>query len=161
MHARPILSVLLLAALVPGCASSSGAPAAGARTVEPPVIAADRSDDADPDCQAVFRRMRTCTDAWIPALVALRVRADVPAGIAETDRAIGRDALVARAREEWSHDSTDEAIGATCRRLGAALDPADADRVREASRACLAEATCDGFTACISPVVAAHLEPGS
>jgi hypothetical protein len=161
MNARPILTALLVAGLAPACASSSSPPAAGVHAVEPPVVAADRSDTADPVCQAVFHRMRTCTDVWIPALVALRVDADVPAGIAETDRTMGRDALVARAREEWSHDSTDEAIGATCRHLTAALAPDDAARVRQSSQACLAEATCEGFTACISPVVAAHLHPGS
>lgn len=98
-------------------------------------------------CVAVFRRQRDCTDAFIPALVDARVRADVPAGIAGKDKELGREALVAGAREEWQDDSTDAAIDRTCTAVTGAGTPG-APELITAAEACLAESSCESFSAC-------------
>ena len=141
----------LVFALLPACASR--APSRPTE-VPPPRVepSAEGGGDAHATCVAVFERQRACTADFIPALVALRVRLDVPAGIAEEDQKGGRDALVAQAMEEWKSDSTDAAIAATCDRL-AGGDPEGIHRARE----CLDASTCAAFTECILPVVEAHL----
>ena len=137
-------------ALVPACASR--APSRPTEVPPPRVEPSAEGGDAHATCVAVFERQRACTADFLPALVALRVRLDVPAGIAEEDRKGGRDALVAQAMEEWQRDSTDAAIAATCDRLAGA-DPEGVGRARE----CLDASACAAFTECILPVVEAHL----
>jgi hypothetical protein len=121
----------------------------------PPPVVKSSSEDVRGTCVAVFERQRECTSAFIPALVDLRVRLDVPSGIAETDRTGGRDALVAQAMEEWSHDSTDEAIARTCEKM-----PAD-EAMRAKAQECLKKDGCAPFVDCVIPLLQSHLAPGS
>ncbi|MBS1121565.1 MAG: hypothetical protein H6Q90_3793 [Deltaproteobacteria bacterium] len=100
-------------------------------------------------CVEVLTHNRTCTDTYIPALVDLRAKYDVPAGIAAEVKA-DRDGMIAAAKQEWATDSADEAIAATCTKMASALDqppPHDAD----AARACLTQTDCAAYTACIMP----------
>jgi hypothetical protein len=124
--------------------------------VPPPVVQPSAEPgsggDARATCVATFQRQRECTSDFIPQLVALRVRLDVPGGIADKDREIGRDALVAKAMEEWKSDSTDEAIGATCDQLAGA----DPDGVAKGG-ACLAKSACGEFVDCLLPIIETHL----
>jgi hypothetical protein len=150
---RQILSATLLSsfALV-GCGSSEPAETTPAVTTAPsPVVKSSGKDPYDV-CVATFERQRACTDTFIPALVAARVEADRPAGIAEADKNEGRDALLATAHEEWKHDSTDESIAATCKKL---VDSAPAGLTDEAE-ACLAESDCSGFSTCAVDLAKAH-----
>jgi hypothetical protein len=148
-----VLSSLLLAACG---ASSSPAPAPAVRSQEAPTVRGD-ADSAHADCVTLFERQRTCSAEYVPALVDIRVRHDLPAGIAAADREGGRAALVAEAQAEWAQDSTDEAIAATCRHIVDGTDPAALDRHREQARACLAASDCAGFVACIAPATEAWL----
>ena len=141
-HPSALLSLLVLAC--------GGSTATKSTDVPPPVVA-PAGDDGRSPCVAVFELQRECTDAFIPALVDLRVRLDVPPGIAETDRKDGRDALVAVAMEEWSHDSTDEAIARTCERM-----PAN-EEMKAKAKECLAKAGCGPFVECILPLIERHL----
>ena len=143
-----------LAALVPlALAACGSSPAPAPRVSAPPVpVTRASSDSTIDDCVAAFTRARACSDAYIPALVDLRVRLDLPPGIAKTDGDIGRDALVAHAREEWSHDSEDAAIAANCRAVTDALPPEQLARERPRLAACVAEASCDAFVGCIMPI---------
>lgn len=99
---------------------------------------------ADDTCAQVFRQQRTCTDKYIPALVDLRAKLDLPAGI-KSKVASHRDDVIAQAKDEWKKDSTDDAIAATCKKIPADAPVADA-------KACLAKTGCDAFVACIIPV---------
>jgi hypothetical protein len=56
-------------------------------------------------CERHYQRERDCSDEYLAALVALRVEVDTPPGIAAEDARDGRDALIAKARVEWEHDS--------------------------------------------------------
>lgn len=115
---------------------------------------------ADPNLQALcvktFERQRSCTAAFIPALVAARVAADRPAGIAARDRREGRARLVAEALEEWKADSTDAAIAKGCREKVARLPPGEAPPVA-VFEACLAKASCADFVACLIPAISRQL----
>lgn len=115
----------------------------------PPAEAGPR--DGRDTCVRLFVRQRACTAEFIPALVEARVKADKPAGIAETDRQQGRDKLVKQALEEWKSDSADAAIARTCASLALpspALEQADA---------CLAQLDCAGFVKCVIPALSSTL----
>lgn len=105
--------------------------------------------DARSACVQLMQRQRTCTDAFIPALVDLRRELDTPKGIAEAPRA----ELVTAALEEWKSDSTDSAIFAQCERLAPEL-PAAA--IAE-SRRCVALSACGELVACTLPLLRQHL----
>jgi hypothetical protein len=112
------------------------------------------TDDTHALCVSGFQRQRECTDTFIPALVAARVAADKPPGIAAKDAEIGRDALVATAMEEWKTDSTDEAIDANCTSLLA--EHAPSPEQIEAMKGCMAQTECQAFTDCTLQVVGPH-----
>lgn len=144
-------SIALVLSLTAACGASEP-PAAGgtqsnAQEVPAPQLKASAESDAHETCVAVIRRQRDCTDAFIPALVDARVRADVPAGIAQKDKEMGRDALVGLALEEWASDSTDPAIDATCDK--AVTRP----ELIEKAEACMNQSACDAFSACTVEII--------
>ena len=143
------LRSMCVLALLSACASK---PATRSTDVPPPVMQPSGSD-ARATCVSLFQRQRECTTEFIPALVALRVRLDVPPGIAEKDREAGRDALVSQAMEEWKNDSTDEAIGRTCDQMASA-DPEGIQKAQE----CLTAQACQPFVDCVIPIVEQHLQ---
>jgi hypothetical protein len=107
-------------------------------------------------CVKLFQRQRACTDTFIPALVDLRVSIDKPAGIAdEAKKAGGRDALIAKAKEEWKTDSTDESIGKTCEKIAAAPN---AGAMLAASEKCVAQPACGAFVDCIIPLMKKQMQ---
>jgi hypothetical protein len=103
-------------------------------------------------CRSLLARARECKAIYLPALVAERVRLDIPVGIAAADQQGGREALLAEALEEYAQDSTDAAIEATCEQLAAALPPERADRLVATGNACLARGACEPFAACAAPL---------
>lgn len=137
--------VLVLCTLSPlaGCASTDA-------TAQPRAESAPATAPAA-SCTEVMTRARTCSDAFVPALVDARARADKPPGIA-AQVAAHRDDVIAQARIEWAHDSTDPGIAATCDRVAATTDAAD----QQSAHDCLAAADCTAFTACVIPVMAKH-----
>jgi hypothetical protein len=143
----------LVPALVLAACGSAAAPAS--RVSAPPVPVTQASADSMiDDCVAAFTRARTCTDAYLPALVDLRVRLDLPAGIAATARDHGTSTLVAQARAEWAHDAEDAPIAAHCRQIADALPPAQQAELRPRVATCVAEADCAGFVRCLMPIEA-------
>jgi hypothetical protein len=110
-------------------------------------------DDVHGVCVQAFQRQRECTDEYLPALVAARVRKDAPPGIAAEDAQLGRDALVARAREEWQADSTDAAIEETCTQLASTMPSEHQQQMLDHGRQCLATDTCSAFVDCVMPMV--------
>jgi len=151
-----VLGFSLLAAACAG--SESPAPASPAQPA--PAAAAASADGANPGdgpaygtCEATFARQRDCQDVFLPALVDLRVRLDVPPGIAEADATEGRDALLAVAEEEFASDSTDESIAATCDQMRASAPAALLAQAEQDSDRCLQADACEPFVECILPVI--------
>lgn len=103
-------------------------------------------------CKAAMTKARTCTDEYLPALVDLRIELDVPAGIAAAAQSQGRDALIAKAQEEWQNDSTDAAIDATCQNMTTRLPAEHQDKVTTTSNECAAKDACGDFVACTMPM---------
>jgi len=127
------------------CATTSdAAPAAPAHRASTP------SDDQSL-CVQTFTHARTCSDAYIPALVDSRAKYDIPQGIADQVKA-DRDAVIAQARTEWASDSTDAAIAQNCERMAQSANDAD----RDTARSCNAKTDCGEFTSCIMPVFENH-----
>jgi hypothetical protein len=113
--------------------------------------AADPKPKTDHEvCVATFQKQRSCTDQFIPALVDLRAKHDVPAGMAAKVKA-DRAGVIAEAKKEWTNDSKDAAIEQTCKKL-----ETEKELVAPA-QACLAKAACDAFVTCIMPVIEKHL----
>jgi hypothetical protein len=149
---RPsILSVLAM--LVPLAVAACGGAETPATSAQPTAATAD---DPRAVCVSGFERQRECTAEFIPALVAARVQADQPPGIAAKDAEIGRDALVAAANEEWATDSTDAAIGQTCDGLVAKMPPEQQGPMIEQANQCLAATDCQAFVDCMIPVISQH-----
>lgn len=143
---RSLLLAPLLALLVPACSASE---AAAPAPVAPAQAQPASTSDPKAVCVEMFTRNRTCTADYIPALVDLRAKYDVPAGIAASVAA-NRAAVIAQANEEWAEDSTDAAIDATCTKIVANLTPAVLADVG-GIESCLAIEGCADYTACVMP----------
>jgi hypothetical protein len=97
-------------------------------------------------------RERDCSAVFIPALVAERVRLDTPKGIAAQDAELGREALVSEALNEYSEDSKDERIVATCAGVAAQLSAERGRRLVSTGEGCLRIDACEPFVACALPI---------
>lgn len=103
-------------------------------------------------CRSLMRRERDCSVLFLSALVAERVRLDIPAGIAARDRAIGRDALISEALNEYTDDSKDERIATACADVAEKLPADRGERLVSAGETCLGHETCGPFVACAVPI---------
>ncbi len=140
----PVLALLV----IPACSASEAAappPVAPAQAQAQPAS----TSGAKALCVELFTRNRTCTAQYIPALVDLRAKYDVPAGIA-AEVAANRDQVIAQANQEWAVDSTPEAIDATCTKITANLTPGDQADFG-GIQACLAIQDCGAYTTCVMP----------
>jgi hypothetical protein len=136
-------------AVVVGCAAAcGGGQSSGA--AEPTGDGTAQAPDPQTVCEAGFARQLACGDVFLPALVEMRIRNNVPAGI--TERAStpeGREALMATARTEFAADSQPEAVTAQCHDIIANEIPADRlAAMTDELQACTAQADCAAFTAC-------------
>ena len=143
--------VLVLAAACGGAET----PATQSQPEAQPAAAA--TSDAHAICVQAFQRQRECTNEFIPALVAARVRLNVPPGIADKDKELGRDKLVEMALEEWKTDSTDDAIGQTCTDMEAQMPPDTNAQLTEQVNGCLAAEACTAYVECLVPVIESQL----
>ena len=149
---RPLLSIALVSLAACG---ASEAPPRPAEVSSSQVKVASQAPEGYDTCVAVFQRQRECTSDYIPALVDARVRADRPAGIAEKDRADGREALIQLAMNEWQSDSTDEAIAETCQKI-TNDNTAGVPELISQAEACLSESACAAFSACAVDIASAR-----
>jgi len=99
-------------------------------------------------CERHYQRERDCSDEYLAALVALRVEVDTPPGIAAEDARDGRDALIAKARVEWEHDSQPAERTRICAPLDAQVPADRVESLTAAGEECLAKTDCAGFAAC-------------
>lgn len=141
------LALLLASLALAACSASEAATPAPAAPGQAQPATATADDKAA--CVQLFSRCRDCTDQYIPALVDLRAKYDVPAGITAAV-ASDRAAVIATANSEWATDSTPEAIDATCTKILAHLTPAEHADLG-AAQGCLAQTDCSAFTSCVMP----------
>lgn len=142
--------VSALALLAPACGTSDAAsppPVAPAQAQAQP--ASTGTAHAKAVCVELFTHNRTCTAQFIPALVDLRAKHDVPAGIA-AEVAANRAQVIAQANEEWAADSQPAAIDATCTQIAGGLGAGDQADIASI-QACLSIQDCDAYTACVMP----------
>lgn len=114
----------------------------------PSVPAVSVPDPAKIDlCKRIFARQGECSAEFMPMLLDARIRADMPAGIAAKAGAPGgRDALLAEGLTELKHDSSEPGVSELCIQVAAS---AQGDGTAQA--ACLTQADCAGFAACMMP----------
>jgi hypothetical protein len=116
------------------------------------------AEDGQAACFEGMVRARECGDLYIPAWVDVRVRHDVPRGMASKDREIGRAALVAIAQREWAQDSQDGSLRSTCASM---LENVPAEQLADlsgAARACRAKVDCAEFVPCFASLVERTLQ---
>ncbi|HSD86589.1 MAG TPA: hypothetical protein VLB44_03710 [Kofleriaceae bacterium] len=149
-----IRSFLLVLALAPlaACASDT----AQAKPAPASSTNATRASTDDPKalCVQTFTRARECTSDYIPALVDTRAKHDMPPGIAEQVKK-DRDAVIKEAMDEWTNDSKDEAIAATCDKMSADVGK-DPEMVATA-KDCLAKPDCGAFSTCSMQLFEKHM----
>jgi hypothetical protein len=103
-------------------------------------------------CLAVVDKQAACGDDFLPALVDLRVKLDLPPGMADKGKTPeGKAALVTAAQEEWKTDSVDPKRTEMCISSVARMPPEAAKGMAEDAAKCLAAADCKAFVACITP----------
>jgi hypothetical protein len=124
-------------------------------TAEQP-LAAPAATTTDQVCRELMQRQRGCTAQFIPALVAARVEADSPPGIAARERQIGRDALTKDALSEWQSDAKAPNIAALCDDIAQAISPEKDQQLRSSASSCLAQDGCDAFVSCAVPLNLIH-----
>ena len=100
-------------------------------------------------CTQSMTRARACTDAFIPTLVAARVRLDRPSGIAKSDSENGREALIDGAKTEWTRDSQDDVIASRCDAIAKQAPP----EMMKAVNDCLTKQSCEDYVNCYVPVL--------
>lgn len=110
------------------------------------------SDGLYDACKAVMEKSRACTDDYIPALVDMRIELDLPAGTKADAETEGRDALIAKAMEEWKGDSTDEAFEKQCTNVNDKMPAEHREKSITVSNECAAKDACSDFVACIMPL---------
>jgi hypothetical protein len=98
-------------------------------------------------CVAVMHRTRDCADVYVPGLLALRVRLDMPPGIAKRFEIEGQDAMLELAHSQFSRDWSNEAIVRNCNALSE-KPTSDQERIVAPERRCLEMPDCRAFTAC-------------
>jgi hypothetical protein len=139
-----LLIGIALAALVTACgpASPQGPPPASAGPTKP-------TDDAVEACKAMFARQYECRETFIPALVDLRVKYDVPKGIAaHAAKPGGRDELIGMAQKEYDTDGVDPKRSEMCKGVAPGFPP----EVVAAARKCAASTDCASLVACVTPL---------
>ncbi|MEO8183311.1 MAG: hypothetical protein ABI895_31140 [Deltaproteobacteria bacterium] len=94
-----------------------------------------------------MRRTRDCKEVYVPGLLALRVRLNLPSGIARRFENDGKRAMLGLAHFQFARDWSDEAIAGNCTGLSRkAL--AEQERIVTPERHCLEMTDCNRFTAC-------------
>jgi len=148
---KRILAGLVIA--VVGCLSAcGGAGADQGKETTPGQTAA--GGDMEAVCRDSFARQRTCTDDFIPALVDARIELDLPAGIAaEGKKEGGRDALIAKAKEEWSKDSEPATVAEHCKDMAGKMPAEHKTQVSAALSQCLASSDCGSYVKCVMPTM--------
>lgn len=140
----------LLVVLVGSLAACGGSGAEQGKETTPGQSA---GGDMGAVCRDSFARQRTCTDDFIPALVDTRIELDLPAGIAaEGKKEGGRDALIAKAKEEWSSDSEPTAVAAQCKDMSEKMPAEHKAELMDAQTKCLASADCKSYVECVTPI---------
>jgi hypothetical protein len=140
-------------------APAAPAPAAAEPAAAEPAAATTEATPLD-TCVAAFARQKECTDTFIPALVDLRIQHDVPAGIAAEASSGGRDAIIAKAMQEWETDSQDANVRTNCQGMIDSVPPEHLGPMLEQSKACIAMADCGEFVQCVLPQIEQHLTMG-
>jgi hypothetical protein len=141
---------------VTACLSREAPADSEVTSTEQPLVAPAALISTDESCRLFMERQRACSENFIPALVAARVVANSPPGLADYDRKIGREALVKEAFAEWADDSKDAAIDALCDHIAQSVPPSKDDELRRSVSTCLAEASCESFVPCAVPLNLRH-----
>jgi hypothetical protein len=94
-----------------------------------------------------MHKTRECKEVYVPGLLGLRVRLDLPAGIAERFSSEGESEMLELAHSQFSRDWSDDAIARNCTALSQKAQ-AEQEHIVAPDRHCLEMTDCNAFTAC-------------
>jgi hypothetical protein len=178
MAQRVLLGSLLALATLSACTSAPPAPQAASVPASPPPASAEPSVqglptstvssppvlDIRPRCAAEIRRQLACVDDFVGTIVAVRVKLDLPPGMAEKGKdPAGRAALVATAKQEFLVDYAPDRITAICEKRQAqvaAMPPEVLNELQKTDNDCTAVGDCALFARCMAPQLEAALRRG-
>jgi hypothetical protein len=141
---RYVMSTCLATLSLLSACATGGAGQAAPNAAGPAV-----GDDPFEVCRAVTQRKFECRAEYIPALVDLRIKHDLPAGIAaEAALPGGRDRLIETAQKKFDVDGAEPARSAACRAMAPSMRP----EMVAAAKACLAKTACADLVACCMPL---------
>ena len=135
-------SKLIVAAVAVSCGGSQPAPA------PPPAPAAHTAADLGPLCRAHYAHEQTCADAYLGALIDLRLELDQPPGIADEEKTKGKPAMIELARTEFTRDTAPEKVDAICNAMAAKTPPDQVEPLFTEGTHCAAMTDCKQFAAC-------------
>ena len=162
MIARARLALPMLAALSL-CACPRPRPATTAAST--PTTSPAAAEDIRPMCAEEIRRELSCQDDFVPMIVDVRSKLDLPKGMAERTRTpAGRDEVIAEARVLFAKDYAVDKIPAVCEQRQAqvaGIPPEVVEQLKVMSAACAAEKDCPGFTRCMAPILEKMLAMGA
>lgn len=112
-------------------------------------------------CKRYYVRQATCVDAYLSALLDLRVELDMPHGIGDEVKAEGHDAAVAEARRDWDRDMEPAKIDAICNAMATRTPAAQVDRLLQQGDECEATADCKAFATCAVATERSYIASGA
>lgn len=146
------ISALVLAGMLAACGGGSGGTTTTTTTTEGGETETARREPTAEEarirdtCIRMMTRERECSPQFVEALVSLRARLDHPAGFHDRDVA-DHAGLVAEANTEWTRDSTDERIQATCTHFSE-LPAEQTAHFETIEGECIPMAECGAFVQC-------------
>jgi hypothetical protein len=112
-------------------------------------------------CKRHYAREATCADEYLSALLDLRVELDMPPGIGDEVKTDGRDAVLAKAHEEFVRDTEPAKVDAICQAM-ATKTPADhVERLLAQGDTCEATTDCKAFAACAVATERSYIASGA
>ena len=131
---------VLLVTLTISCGGSQPAPA--------PAPAAHTAADLGPLCRAHYAHEQTCADAYLSALLDLRVELNQPPGIGDEVKTKGKPAVLELARVEFQRDTAPDKVEAICNAMAAKTPPEQVEPLFKDGTHCAAMTDCKQFASC-------------
>jgi len=154
MTRSPFVLLLVVATACGG--DNKPSPAAPAPSTAQPRTAAELG----PMCDRYYARQRSCADDYLRALVSMRAEYDMPEGIAAEVKEIGLDAAVAKAKVEWTQDTTVEKTAAICKAMAERTPPERVEQLLSEGEGCEATTDCAAYATCAINTERAYVRSG-
>jgi hypothetical protein len=144
-----------------GTESKPKTPAEAPPPVPAPVAAPRDKAALGPMCDRYYVRQRACVSEYLSALLDVRVEYNMPPGIADHVKQVGKPAALAEARVDWERDTTLEVTGMICKAMAERTPDAHVERLLKDGEACEATKDCTAFATCAVDTERTYIKSGA